>query len=312
MVGFIKLLLGFIRDWVSLRERLAAENLVLRHQLNILRRNTPKRLRLFDSDRALFAGLYGLRPSILSALAIVQPETVIRWHRAGWRAWWRWKSRNRGGRPTIGTELRDLIRQMCRDNPLWGAPRIHGELLKLGFDVAQSTVSKYMVRRRGPPSQGWKTFLRNHADGVASIDLFTVATIGFVTLCFHRSQPRPAQDPVVWRHQASDGRMAGATDHRSFSLGYRAGIPDPRQRPGLWRCLPQTGSSHGHTRSPDHPKIAMAKWSRRARHRFDPQRMPRSCDRHGRRTSAVHPRRLHKILQRRADASCNGQRFSKR
>src|ERR1700684_15631 len=182
MSGFIKLLLGFIRDWVSLRERLAAENLVLRHQLNILRRNTPKRLRLIDSDRALFAGLYGLRPSILSALAIVQPETVIRWHRAGWRAWWRWKSRNRGGRPTIGTELRDLIRQMCRDNPLWGAPRIHGELLKLGFDVAQSTVSKYMVRRRGPPSQGWKTFLRNHADGVASIDLFTVATIGFVTL----------------------------------------------------------------------------------------------------------------------------------
>jgi transposase InsO family protein len=113
---------------------------------------------------------------------MVQPETVVRWHRAGWRAWWRWKSRTRGGRPAIDAELRALIRQMCRDNPLWGAPRIHGELLKLGFDVAQSTVSKYALRPKKPPSQGWKPLLRNHSDGIASIDLFAVPTITFECL----------------------------------------------------------------------------------------------------------------------------------
>ena len=182
MTGLMNLLLGFIRDCFRSRGHLHAEILVLRHQLNILRRKTPKRLVFSSTDRALFAWLYRVRPGLLNALVIVQPGTVIQWHRSGWRAWWRWKSRNRGGRPTIDAELRDLIRQMCRDNPLWGAPRIHGELLKLGFEVAQSTVSKYMVRRRGPPSQGWKTFLQNHADGIASIDLFVVPTIAFECL----------------------------------------------------------------------------------------------------------------------------------
>ena len=103
----------------------------------------------------------------------------MRWHRLGFRVYWRWRSRNRVGRPKISTELRALIREISRANPLWGAPRIHGELLKLGFDVAQSTVAKYMVRRRGPPSQGWKTFLRNHAPDVGAIDLFVVPTVGF-------------------------------------------------------------------------------------------------------------------------------------
>jgi transposase InsO family protein len=119
----------------------------------------------------------------LGVFKTVRPETVVRWHREGWRAWWRWKSLNRGGRPVIDAELRALIRQMCRDDPLWGAPRIHGELLKLGFDVAQSTVSKYTLRPNGPLSQGWKTFLRNHSDGIASIDLFAVPTIAFECLC---------------------------------------------------------------------------------------------------------------------------------
>src|SRR6266853_6832926 len=97
----------------------------------------------------------------------------------GFRAWWRWKSHHPGGRPAIDQEPRDLVRRMCKENPLWGAPRIHGELLKLGFCVAQSTVAKYMVKRRGPPSQGWQTFLRNHAPDIAAMDLFVVPTIGF-------------------------------------------------------------------------------------------------------------------------------------
>ena len=106
----------------------------------------------------------------------------MRWHRAGFRYYWRWKSRSRGGRPQIESDLRALIRRMSLENPLWGAPRIHGELLKLGFEVAQSSVAKYMVKRRGPPSQGWRTFLRNHAPDIAAMDLFVVPTISFALL----------------------------------------------------------------------------------------------------------------------------------
>ncbi len=123
--------------------------------------------------------MYRWVPSILQVLTIIRPETLVRWHRAGFRCYWRWKSRPQGGRPRIDTELRVLIRRMSAENPLWGAPRIHGELLKLGFEVAQSSVARYMVKRRGPPSQGWRTFLRNHAPDIAAMDLFVVPTIGF-------------------------------------------------------------------------------------------------------------------------------------
>jgi len=113
---------------------------------------------------------------------VVRPDTILRWHRAGFRAYWRWKSRDRVGRPKISAELRQIIRQMSRENGLWGAPRIHGELLKLGFEVAESTVSKYMIPDRGPPSQSWRTFLRNHADAIAAIDLCVVHTVRFERL----------------------------------------------------------------------------------------------------------------------------------
>ncbi len=120
-----------------------------------------------------------LFPSVLDAIAIVKPETVLRWHRRGFRAYWRWKSWRRGGRPRIDRELRELIRRMSRENPLWGAPRIHGELLMLGIDVSESTVGRYMIRIGRTRSQGWKTFVRNQAAGIASIDLFVVITISF-------------------------------------------------------------------------------------------------------------------------------------
>src|SRR5262245_51949537 len=106
-------------------------------------------------------------PSLLSVAQVVEPETIVRWHRAGFRTFWRWKSRNRAGRPKVDRSLRDLIHQISRENPTWGAPRIHGELQMLGYEVAQSTVSKYMPRGRGPRSQGWKTFLRNHAQAIS-------------------------------------------------------------------------------------------------------------------------------------------------
>src|ERR1700726_1201145 len=159
--------------------RLEAENAVLRHQLIVFRRRLHGRVRLTNHDRWFLIQLYRWFPSILQVLTIIRPETLVRWHRAGFRRYWRWKARPLGGRPQIGTELRALILRMSVENPLWGAPRIHGELRKLGFEVAQSSVAKYMVKQRGPPSQGWRTFLRNHAPDVAAMDLFVVPTIGF-------------------------------------------------------------------------------------------------------------------------------------
>jgi hypothetical protein len=159
--------------------RLEAENVVLRHQLIVLRRRLRGRVRPTNHDRWFFIQLYRWFPSILKVLTIIRPETLVRWHRAGFRCDWRWKSRPQGGRPQIDTKLRGLVRRMSVENPLWGAPRIHGELLKLGFEVAQSSVAKYMVKRRGPPSQGWRTFLHNHAPDIAAMDLFVVPTIGF-------------------------------------------------------------------------------------------------------------------------------------
>jgi hypothetical protein len=161
------------------RASLEAEILALRHQLTVLRRKAPKRLAFSRFDRLFFASLYRIAPSVVSALVIVKPETVIRWHRAGFRLFWRWKSRHRGGRPKVPLEIRQLIRAMSLANPLWGAPRIHGELLKLGIEIGQTSVAKYMARHRKPPSQGWKTFLRDHADGIASMDLFVVPTLSF-------------------------------------------------------------------------------------------------------------------------------------
>ena len=179
MIAIALLFVRVLCDCFKSRRRLEAEILVLRHQLNVLQQRAPRRLHLRWADRALFIWLYRRCPRIVDAITIVRPETVVRWHRMGFAAYWRWKSRPRGGRPRISKEMRDLIRRMSFENPLWGAPKIHGELLKLGIDVAQSTVSIYMVPRQGRPLQTWKTFLRNHAEEIASIDLFVVPTIAF-------------------------------------------------------------------------------------------------------------------------------------
>ena len=142
------LLIGFFRSRASLE----AENLALRQQIIVLRRTAPKRLSFNGLDRSIFVGLYRLFPDLRDALAVVRPETVIRWHRAGFRAYWRWRSRPRRGRPTVPLEVRQLIREMSLANPLWGAPRIHGELLKLGIDIGQTSVSNgnRVGSRRGP------------------------------------------------------------------------------------------------------------------------------------------------------------------
>src|SRR6202162_5867616 len=170
MIALLSFFIGILASPFKSKSRLEAENAVLRHQLIVLRRKQRSRVRLTNSDRWFFIQLYRWFPSVLNSITIIQPETIVRWHRAGFRCYWRWKSRSLGGRPQINTDLRALIRQISIENPLWGAPRIHGELLKLGFELAQSTVAKYMVERCGPSSQGWRTFLRNHAPGIAAMD----------------------------------------------------------------------------------------------------------------------------------------------
>jgi len=182
MIGIVGALWQSLVLVLRSRKRLEAENLALRHQVTVLRRSAPRRLRLRSSDRFLFALLYRLSPGVMGAIVIVQPETIVRWDRTGFKAFWRWKSRSRLGRQRIPPEVRTLIREVSLANPLWGAPRIHGELLKVGIVVAQSTVAKYMVKGRRPPSQSWRAFLRSHADGIASIDFFIVPTAAFKLL----------------------------------------------------------------------------------------------------------------------------------
>src|SRR5215813_1867008 len=179
MIALLYFFLNVLVSPFKSKSRLEAENAVLRHQVVMLRRIVHRRVRLTNSDRLFFIQLYRWFPSVLKVMTVIRPEMLVRWHRAGFRRYWRWKSSSFGGRPQIDTELRALIRRMSVENPLWGAPRIHGELLKLGFEVAQSSVAKYMVKRCGPPSQEWRTFLRNHAPDIAAMDLFVVPTIGF-------------------------------------------------------------------------------------------------------------------------------------
>jgi putative transposase len=153
------------------------EVLVLRHQLHVLRRQRPSRPRLIAIDRLLWVWLYRLWPRCLDAMVLVKPATVVQWYCQGFRRLWRWRSRS-GGRQ-FDSEIRDLIRQMSSANPLWGAPRIHGELLKVGIEISQATVAKYMIRRSSAPSPTWRSFLRNQASGIAAIDMFVVASASF-------------------------------------------------------------------------------------------------------------------------------------
>jgi putative transposase len=169
-------LLLTLRSCAQSRATLQLEILALRHQLQVLERSRLRRLRLARADRLLWTWLSRVWTGWRAALVIVEPETIIAWHRRGFRTLWRWKSRRRMGRPTVSADLRALIRTMSAANPRWGAPRIHGELLKLGMDVCQATVAKYMIRRHRPPSQRWRTFLTNHIGQLMAADFFVVPT----------------------------------------------------------------------------------------------------------------------------------------
>jgi transposase InsO family protein len=182
MAGMITLILTGLLRGVRTHRALVLENLALRHQLAVLRRTTP-RPRLRPSDRLFWVLLSRLWSDWTDAVSVVQPATVIRWQRTGFKLFWKWRSRRNGpGRPAVAPEVRALIRRMSTANPLWGAPRIHGELQKLGVEISQAAVSKYVVRHRRPPSPSWRTFLDNHLGSLVSVDFFVVPTVMFKVL----------------------------------------------------------------------------------------------------------------------------------
>ena len=175
--GLFAALIASLSGWFRSRAALQLEILALRHQIGVLQRSV-KRPKLTTMDRLLWAWLCSVWHDWKSGVRIMKASTVIGWHRAGFRLFWTWKiRRGRPGRRTIPKEIRELIRTMSRDNPIWGAPKIHGELLKLGIEIGATSVSKY--HRRRPPSRTWRTFLDNH---VVSVDFFPVPTIRFQIL----------------------------------------------------------------------------------------------------------------------------------
>jgi hypothetical protein len=208
---------------------------------------------------------------ILQVLKIIRPETLVRWHRAGFGRYWRWKSRRRGGRPQIETELRALIRRMSVENPLWGAPRIHGELLKLGIEVAQSSVANYMVKRRAPPSQGWRTFLCNHAPDIAAMDLFVVPTIDF-DLLYAFIIVRLDRRDLVWinatAHPTAEWVARQITEAFPWDGTPRYMIRD--RDSDLWRRRHAPITRHGHPGRAYRTSLALAERLCRTADRIDP------------------------------------------
>src|SRR6266446_219486 len=174
LFAVVSILVFRFRSRAALELKLVA----IEHQLAVLRRQRPGRPQLSSLDQLLWVLLYRIWPQVIDAMVLVKPATVVAWHRKGFRFYWRWRSR-RPGRPRISREIRDLIRRMSTANPLWGAPRIHGELLKLGIRISQATVAKYMVHKGKPPSQTWRTFLENHVQQLVAIDFLVVPTVSF-------------------------------------------------------------------------------------------------------------------------------------
>ena len=257
----------------SRHRSLVFENLALRQQLAVYRRTHPKPTVRW-SDRLFWVGLRLAWPDWKSALEIVRPTTVIGWHRRGFAWYWTRRSRPRGGRPQVLADVRRLTREMALANPLWGAPRIHGELLKLGFEVSERTISRLMPRRRTPPSQTWRTFLENHVGSTVAIDFFAVPTLTcrilfvFVVLAHDRRRilhVNVTQHPTsAWTRQQLREAFPHDANARFLS----------RPRHDLRRGVRSSGRglrSHGR---PHGTSLALAESLRRTRHWLDPPRVP--------------------------------------
>ncbi len=228
------------------RASLELKLIALQHQLAVLRRQRPGRPQFSSLDRLLWVWLYRIWPQVIDAMILVKPATVVQWHRKGFRLHWRWRSR-RPGRPKIGTEIRGLIRRMSRANPLWGAPRIHGELLKLGIKISQATVGRWMPWRPRVPSPTWRSFLRNHLPDLAAIDMFVVATATFqllYTLIVLSLDRRRVVHFEVTRNPTQVW-LAFAPNDRGLSLGHCTSLSAAGPRQILWSGISSSRSSDG-------------------------------------------------------------------
>ena len=239
-----------LRSAARSRAALHLEILALRHQLAVLNRSRPPRLRLTAADRLLWAWLSQAWSGWRPALVLVKPATVLAWHRRGFRLFWTWKSRHRTGRPPRRARFARLIRQCSPANPLWGAPRIHGELQKLGIAVSQATVAKYMPAAEPRHLTAWRTFLANHVGQIMAADFFVVPTVTFRLLVRPRHpRARPATHRPRCRHRPSDGRMDGATTPRTPFRGPRAPLSAARSRCRVHRRRSTIGGDAASTRS---------------------------------------------------------------
>jgi hypothetical protein len=257
------------------RASLELKLIALQHQLAVLRRQRPGRPQLSSLDRLLWVWLYRIWPQVIDAMILVKPATLVQWHRKGFRLHWRWRSR-RPGRPKIGAEIRALIRCMSRANPLWGAPRIHGELLKLGIKISQATVGRWMPWRPRVPSPTWRSFLRNHLPDLAAVDICRRHRDVPAALYLDCAQPRSQTGCSLRSHPQSHASLAFRPNDRGLSVGDCTALSAARPRQIVWSGLPSSRSSDGHHGGHHRPAISLAEPICRASDRFDPPRMPRS------------------------------------
>src|SRR5207247_753014 len=274
MVRWLGILIGTLRSTVRTHRELALENLALRQQLAVWKAREP-RPRLTEMDRIFWVFLSRLWTSWRHSLQVVRPETVVGWHRQGFRRYWAWKSRRQSGRPMISTGLRDLIRRMSRANPLWGAPRIHGELLKLGLTVSQATVSKYMLRPRRPAVAGVAHVFEESREGLNRVG-FLHGTYRDLSspLCARGAEPPSASAGALQCHRAPDGGMDGTTTDRGVRAGREPSAYDPGPGSGLWRTIFASGPAVGHPGGGHCATLAVAKRLCGARDWLDSAGMP--------------------------------------
>ena len=281
------------------RAALHTEILALRQQVAVLKRKRP-RPSLRKADRVFWVILSCLWPGWRHALVIVRPETVIGWHRKGFRLFWTWKSRRgKPGRPPVSREIRYLVRRMSRENTRWGAPRIHGELLKLGFSISQAAVSKYMVRYPSPPSQSWRTFLTNHAD-CPGVDRFLRGPHGHVPppVRVHRAPPRAPPDRAFRCHGEPDDGVGRTADPRGIPVGHGAAVPDPRPGRRIRAIVPLDRDGDGRGRGRHGATEPVAKSVCGTPDRQREARMPGPFDHPQRAAFAAHSWLIPRLLSR--------------
>src|SRR5215469_13947901 len=299
MLNSFLLLFRFLVLVFSGHRHVALENIALRHQLAVFTRE-KRRPRLRDRDRIFWITLQRLWKDWRSALVFVQPETVTGWQRKRFkRYWWRLSQSKGPGRPRVDSEIRKLVRTMAGANPIWGAPRIHGELQKLGFEISERTVSRLMPNKDSKPTQTWTTFLRNHVGQMVSIDFFNSRHDSLANpLCLHCPGARSTPHRPLQCHAASDGGLGRTANHRSISGRPRSPVYDSGPRRNLRQFLHIESRRNAHRTNSHCTTESLAEFLCRARDRKRSSRVPESCDRFQRQPPAPIAQRLFPLLSR--------------